>query len=166
MKEHLLQIINELSKREYFDDCIIELTINYDSIIEFNKKLFKDCINEYTDIINSTSKIDSYNLTLTKKLGDVIKYNNDWQRTSCIFYSYGNDKLDSKDYASFDFTSSGSVPRDNSLSIEGLQHILDKNIYKLNNLSKLIDLMVNLNKLIDKQQEEKKILFNKFSNLI
>lgn len=168
MKEHLLQIIQELSKRPYFDNCIIEMAINYDSIIGFNKKIFKESIDEYSDIISSTPNINSYNLTLTSERGDLDKYEDAWQRTSCIFYSCDDgDCSELTKCASFDWNTTGKSPRDTSLSMIGLQHTLhDKNEYKYENLSTLIDSMVELDKLFDKQQEEKRIIFNTFSNLI
>lgn len=167
MKNSLLRIMEELSSREYFDNYIIEMEINFDSIIGFSKKIFKDNVKEYTEIIKSTTIIESYNIVLSSETGDTVNYENEWQKASMVFYSCEDEHLDTNKYGSFNYTISGVDKYDNVFSNVELKYILDDvNEYEYTQLPHLIDTLIELNGVFIEHQQEKSKLFDKLKKFI
>jgi len=179
MKENILKIVKELSRNNYFNDCTVSLTINYNNEIKnYNELLFIKSLSEIHKVVNKYDVIEGYNLTLYKKSGDIFG-NDIYVNTDITFWS-GNDEssknINPLKYGMFEWRTSSDCRE--SSNPNGIRHYLAKRIYdeehndekhnikygnffKYDNVKELINSLVELDLLFDKQYKEKRKIYDK-----
>lgn len=180
MKENLIKLIDELFKRKEFENGKLSLTLNYENIIIGYKKnnVNKETYDLAIEKINSTD-VKNFNVTIQIERGidhSSIMYSDDWKSVNYTFYGKDGvvDEDDEDDegnkYLSFEFNTLGS--RESFRVSEKLRKFtltdkygdpdtIEGNHFDFDTVDKTIDLMIQLDQLLDKQMEEKNVLFNK-----
>jgi hypothetical protein len=174
MKENLLKLIDELSKRKHLSECTVSLTLNYKNLLDDfrNSTPFKNRLNEIISLITNSDNITSYNFTIKKRIGLLdFERPSDWQEIQYIFYSGDDENIDITKYASYNFLYMGNGGSREYMGSNGLMEKLLKyssnerpkegNNYEHNKVGILIDSLIELELLLDKQQLEKEKIFNK-----
>ena len=185
MKNNVLKIISELSKKKYFNGHKFSMSINYDRIIpDYNSPSFdQDSINLAISKINEINEVKNFNVTI-KISRDTLADNCDgiyldgWKTVQFIFYSGSDDEnnndFDTSKYGMFDFDTLGdrSSFRISSKSCkvypgeDGTNRSKYGNHFEYDKLSDLLDNLIELDILLDKQHDEKVIIFNKLMKYI
>ena len=169
MKEDLIKIVNTVYNEEYFKNKIFSLTINYIKVIEdFRyKKLNEENYQFIIDNIKSTELITSFNITVMIERGvdHLGNYSDDWKSVNFTFHGSKKTGL------FFEFNTLGAREsfRISQFLIKTIYNDKDperpfikhENKFDINNIDKILSLLIELDILIDKQFEEKNIIFDK-----
>lgn len=187
MKNNILKIVNEVYKRpEFLNKAEVSLTINYKKEIpDYNNVIFNDESYENIKNILSGSDVKNYNMTFVLERGtdNIINFNYDEDWKSVYFTFYGG-KSDEEDLGKFDVDNQGlfvfrllgasgdintdNIPKLRDLRVDTYDRVVkDKryNVYKYDEISKLIDILLEFDALLDKQLQEKFEIYNKIRNL-
>lgn len=164
MRDKVKKILDEVYKNKYFNQCGVSLTINYEEIINGSDKILND--KSYKEIIDILDRVDieTYNITFRTIRGVNRcdgEYDLKWKSVDFIFYG-NNDK-----YGNFVFNSLNNFDSINTSTVYQLSKDRDMKYdsYKYDDISKVIDIMIDLDKLIDKQMEEKLEIYNRIKLL-
>jgi len=189
MKENILKVFKELKKKDYLFDSIVELSINGQRIIgNFrNPILLKNLSVAGLNLtLIPIDNIDGYNLTLKVERGVFHgdNYDPNWKSVDYTFWS-GWDGIDDEDDEDnegcpFDINKFGkfewrSLGERESYDPNGIRNklwkitddgsregkIKDGNYFDYDDVGKVIDGLIELDILMDKQQEEKIEIYNK-----
>lgn len=186
MKEQIKKIVEEIYKRDNFlNKCQVTLHINLVTLIAsyenmlFDEKAFRK-INNFID----SREIKNYNISFRIENGtdSSLNYSNDWKSVDFVFYGGKPEKDDfdagfDSDYEKFglfNFRYLGTGGDINTAEIAELSVVEhdDKdpyrkrfNKYQYDDISKLVDILLEFEKLIDKQQQEKILIYDKIKKL-
>lgn len=180
IKDNIIKVIDELSKKEYLNDCELQLSINGDDVRNYKdirNILFSDAIDDVKKILNNfTDDIEGYNITLEKKNNYSFYYSPGWKSVSYTFWS-GNDSSGDKDidtskYGMFEWRYLGDAESYDTNGIrnklmerifEGEEVVSVKyyNYFEYGKIEKIIDSLIELDLLIDKQHKEKIEIYEK-----
>jgi hypothetical protein len=180
MKNNILKIIEELSKKEHFNGHKFSMSINFDKIIpDYNSPSFdQDSINLAIEKINEIDNIKNFNVTI-KISKDTLADNFDgiypdgWKTVQFIFYSGSdeeeNNDFDTSKYGMYDFDTLGDRESFRITSKcckvyhgeDGSNRSKYGNHFEYDKLSNLLDNLIELDMLLDKQYDEKKVIFDK-----
>jgi len=187
MKENILKVIDHLSTKEYYSNCKVSLTINYEKVIDksydidsdsFKDHILKDSIDKLKESVNNFSDIEGYNLTLRNERGtaDIENYDNNWKSVDIVFWSGNDDNGENTDplkYGMFEWKILSSME---SYDHNGIANKLSKltfegegeypvtqygNYFEYDNMEYVIDGLIDLEKLMDKQYQEKCLIYDK-----
>lgn len=187
MKENIIKVIDQLSTKEYYSNCKVSLTINYEKVIDrsydidadsFKDHIFKNNIDELKESVNNFLDIEGYNLTLTNERGktDIESYDNDWKVVSIVFWSGNDDKGDNIDPLKYGMFEWKVLSNMESYDHNGIADKLSKlivevegeypvkqygNYFEYDNMEYVIDGLIDLEKLMDKQYQEKCLIYDK-----
>jgi len=186
MKNNILKIIDELSKKEYFNNHEFSLTVNFKKIIPdyntvpFNENSIKVAIKK----LNKIKNVKNFNITIkikrdTEKLKiEDYTYPVGWKTVQFIFYSGSeeekNNKFNTSKYGMFDFDTLGDREsfRLTSKSCKvyhddnGNHKSVYGNHFEYDKLNTFLDDLIELDILLDKQNDEKIIIFNRLMKYI
>lgn len=181
MKEKILKIIDKLSEKDYLYDCEVQLIINYEDLRNYKDVkniLFIDAIDELKILINNFSgKIEGYNLTLEKRNYKNLEHTKGWKSVTYTFWS-GNDedlpKIDTLKYGMFEWIFLSDME---SFDSNGIRNKLSKytytdeyddhpridhgNYFDYDNIENVINSLIELDILINKQYKEKCKIYDK-----
>jgi hypothetical protein len=175
MKENILKILDAILKNEYFFNSEISLTVNYDNVFQYipiinnneNIPLIYNKLNKFINIknFNITVKIDR---GINKK---TFQYDYNWKSNSFIFYGgedkYELTKYDFLKYAFFDFHSFGdreSLRLHEKLQKKDAFSTIYGNLFEYDKVNDIIIYLIELDRLLDKQFEEKQQIYNILEN--
>lgn len=173
MKENILKILKEALRRPELNNAEYHLTLNYDDVIKYPYKYLNDeTISLVEKVMKTFDQIDSFNFTIILKRGiiDFDKFEDDWYHIDIVFYGGRGDDDDEdvvtlnnfNKYARFDFSCNSSkrgLKTDEELF--NYENGKLENIFEFDNVGETIDLMLQLNELLDKQYQERKVLIDK-----
>ena len=122
------------------------------------------------DSVISIDEIKGYNITFKiEKKDGLCDYGKNWKSVGYVFWS-GKDPgdkydLDSTKYGKFEWTTVGERE---SFDANGIASKLDnswespgKNFFSIDNIGDVMDYLIELDILLDKQHNEKELLYNK-----
>ena len=183
MKENIIKVFKELKKREYLLNSNVELFTGGQKVIGdyHNPILLKDLsVEEFESLLKPIDNIDGYNLTLKLERGihRGDDYDDNWKSVNYTFWS-GWDGEDNKD-CPFDMDKFGkfewmTLCARESYDPNGIRsklwkieddgsregEIKDGNYFEYSNVGNIIDTLIELDILIDKQYEEKLEIYKK-----
>lgn len=170
MKNELQKLVYELFSRKEFENGNFSMTLNFKNVIDKyrSKNVNLETLKESINLINSTD-IESFNVTIRTNRGTDMDYEciyeKNWKSVSFIFHG----KSDQNPNFEFDVLSSNETFRiSDKLRLYGVMDENDRPTTKertefdWDKSLEVLDLMIELDKLLDKQYNEKQEIFNKF----
>lgn len=170
MKNELQKLVYELFSRKEFENGNFSMTLNFKNVIDKyrSKNVNLETLKESIKLINSTD-IESFNVTIRTNRGTDMDYEciyeKNWKSVSFIFYG----KSDQNPNFEFDtlgdresFRLSEKVRKYGVMDKDGKLTTKESTEFDWDKTIEIIVLMIELDKLLDKQQKEKEEIFNKF----
>lgn len=184
MKENILKIIDAVCEREEFlDKTTFELTVNYKQILYTypHMDLTQKTQSRIKDELNKIDDIWSFNFTVHLEIGCEDRHSDDgyapnWKSGSFTFY--GSKKKDGEDeeemmpptHARFIFDSIGD--RESFRTYDKMmvfdhekERRVPQNLFRYDKINELLEQLIQLDVLLDRQHEEKNEIYTKLKTL-
>lgn len=186
MKEQILKVIDVALSKKYFQNCEVELTVNYEKVhggVYGEPCFLKDIDVEDIDrVLTEIGEVKGYNLSLKNNRGidysadEENIYSNDWKDNIFTFWSGVEDnekpKFDTSKYGKFEWRTLGARE---SFDANGIRSklwrpdyssddryaMIDGNYFEYENVGNIMDMLNELDLMLDTHEQHKQELYNR-----